>query len=72
MGHGVGRWARAALALGIGVAVALGTVGALPDARAAFPGANGKIVFMSNRNGPDYDLSPLEPLLAWRDRINGG
>ena len=23
-------------------------------------------------DGPDYDLSPLEPLLAWRDRINGG
>jgi hypothetical protein len=49
------------LALGIGVAVALGTVGALPDARAAFPGANGKIVFMSNRNGPDYDLFSINP-----------
>ncbi|HEX5857523.1 MAG TPA: LLM class F420-dependent oxidoreductase [Microbacterium sp.] len=22
-------------------------------------------------DGPDYDLSPLEPLLAWRDRLNG-
>ena len=61
MGHGVGRWARAAVALGIGVAVALGTVGALPDARAAFPGANGKIVFMSNRNGPDYDIFSINP-----------
>lgn len=22
-------------------------------------------------DGPDYDLSPLEPLLKWRDRVNG-
>jgi probable F420-dependent oxidoreductase len=23
-------------------------------------------------DGPDYDLSPLRPLLEWRDRVNGG
>ena len=54
--RGLGRWAQVALALGIGLAVALGVASAMPDAKAAFPGANGKIVFMSNRNGPDYDI----------------
>ena len=54
--RGLGRWAQVAFALGIGLAVALGVASAMPDAKAAFPGANGKIVFMSNRNGPDYDI----------------
>ena len=59
--RGLGRWAQGAVALGIGLAVALGVASAMPDARAAFPGANGKIVFMSDRNGPDYDVFSINP-----------
>ncbi|HSF62397.1 MAG TPA: DUF5060 domain-containing protein, partial [Gaiellaceae bacterium] len=42
----------AVLALGVGVAV----VTASTNAEAAFPGANGKIVFMGSRNGGDTDV----------------
>ena len=27
--------------------------------------------FTFGLNGPDYDMSPVAPWLAWRDRVNG-
>ncbi len=33
---------------------------------------NGIIHLMLGFSGPDYDLAPLEGLIAWRDSRNGG
>jgi hypothetical protein len=33
---------------------------------------NGVTHLMLGFTGPDYDLSPLEELIAWRDSRNGG